>query len=378
MELLFQILILIIIGALIGGITNSLAIKMLFRPYRTVYVGKWRLPFTPGLIPKRREELAVQLGKLVITHLLTPESVQRKLNNPDFKNEINQWAKMKTERLLQSTASVEELVHSFLGMKDLDKKVDRKIVDYMEDQLLQSLQQMNEKQLKEVVPDQWLEKADDCIPWLSEYIAKRGIDFFKGPEGTRTLKTLIDQFLDGRGMFANMIQMFLGNESLVEKVQTEIVKLLQQPMFRDVAEQLLRKEWENVKKKKVSDIESWIDLEMAIKDLKSAAASKLPTQLILQTPLNELADPHSDKILDKWVPQMVEWVGKGVSSQVEEAMRYLKLEDIVREQVETFAVERLEEIVLTISKREFKMITYLGALLGAMIGLVQALLLQFI
>ncbi|RSL34658.1 DUF445 family protein [Salibacterium salarium] len=74
----------IIIGAVIGGVTNSLAIKMLFRPYRPVYVGKWRLPFTPGLIPKRRGEMAEQMGKMVVTHLLTPERIREKLDNPYF------------------------------------------------------------------------------------------------------------------------------------------------------------------------------------------------------------------------------------------------------------------------------------------------------
>ena len=52
------------LGAIIGGFTNHLAIKMLFRPHRPIYIGKFQVPFTPGLIPKRRDELAVQLGKM--------------------------------------------------------------------------------------------------------------------------------------------------------------------------------------------------------------------------------------------------------------------------------------------------------------------------
>ena len=67
------------IGALIGGVTNFLAIKMLFRPYNPIYVLGRRLPFTPGLIPKRRDELAEQMGKTVVQHLLTAESIQKKM-----------------------------------------------------------------------------------------------------------------------------------------------------------------------------------------------------------------------------------------------------------------------------------------------------------
>ncbi|SIC32620.1 Protein of uncharacterised function (DUF445) [Mycobacteroides abscessus subsp. abscessus] len=41
-------------------------------------------------------------------------------------------------------------------------------------------------------------------------------------------------------------------------------------------------------------------------------------------------------------------------------------------------MERLEEMVLSISRRELKMITYLGALLGGIIGLLQGFLVLFI
>ena len=37
-----------IAGGVIGYFTNDVAIKMLFRPYRPIYLGKRRLPFTPG------------------------------------------------------------------------------------------------------------------------------------------------------------------------------------------------------------------------------------------------------------------------------------------------------------------------------------------
>lgn len=41
-----------IIGVAIGGVTNHLAIKMLFRPYKAIYIKNWRVPFTPALSRK--------------------------------------------------------------------------------------------------------------------------------------------------------------------------------------------------------------------------------------------------------------------------------------------------------------------------------------
>ena len=41
-----------LVGALIGFITNVLAIKMLFRPLRPHYLFGLRIPFTPGILPR--------------------------------------------------------------------------------------------------------------------------------------------------------------------------------------------------------------------------------------------------------------------------------------------------------------------------------------
>lgn len=72
-------------------------------------------------------------------------------------------------------------------------------------------------------------------------------------------------------------------------------------------------------------------------------------------------------------PQIVLMLGGWLSNKIEEMMERLHLADIVREQVESFSVERIEEMVLLITSRELKMITYLGALLGGAIGLLQGI-----
>lgn len=59
-----------LIGAVIGYCTNYIAVKMLFRPYHPFRIGKWTLPFTPGVIPKRKPELAHAVGNAVGKSLL--------------------------------------------------------------------------------------------------------------------------------------------------------------------------------------------------------------------------------------------------------------------------------------------------------------------
>ena len=55
----------IAIGALIGYCTNYIAIKMLFHPRKEMRIGSWRLPFTPGVIPKNKERIASEVGAAV-------------------------------------------------------------------------------------------------------------------------------------------------------------------------------------------------------------------------------------------------------------------------------------------------------------------------
>ncbi|MCL2016880.1 MAG: DUF445 family protein [Defluviitaleaceae bacterium] len=70
-----------IIGAIIGYCTNVLAVRMLFRPHRAMYIFGVRIPFTPGLIPKGQARLAAKLANVVGTHILTPELLTDKLVN---------------------------------------------------------------------------------------------------------------------------------------------------------------------------------------------------------------------------------------------------------------------------------------------------------
>ncbi|MBQ7152591.1 MAG: DUF445 family protein [Clostridia bacterium] len=65
-----------LIGAAIGWLTNYLAVKMLFHPYKPWHIGKLKIPLTPGIIPKRRHHLARAIGDAVQGTLLTQEDLR--------------------------------------------------------------------------------------------------------------------------------------------------------------------------------------------------------------------------------------------------------------------------------------------------------------
>ena len=52
----------------------------------------------------------------------------------------------------------------------------------------------------------------------------------------------------------------------------------------------------------------------------------------------------------------------------------LAIREVVREQIQSFPIPALEKLILGVVNKELKMITYLGGILGAVIGLIQAFL----
>jgi len=77
-----------LLGALIGYLTNYIAVKMLFRPYKPVKIGKWTLPFTPGIIPKRKGALAKAIGNAVGHYLFTGDDLKDLLLSDKTKDKV--------------------------------------------------------------------------------------------------------------------------------------------------------------------------------------------------------------------------------------------------------------------------------------------------
>ena len=71
-------------GGLIGYLTNALAIRMLFRPLTRKYLFGIPVPLTPGIIPRRRGELARSIGRMVARDLLSTETLRERLDSEAF------------------------------------------------------------------------------------------------------------------------------------------------------------------------------------------------------------------------------------------------------------------------------------------------------
>ena len=88
------------IGAFIGYLTNKVAICMLFRPLRPWYVYGLKVPMTPGVIPSKRHDLAVNIGEMVGRHLLTSREIGAALSKEPFQEQLHRLIDRKVKEIL--------------------------------------------------------------------------------------------------------------------------------------------------------------------------------------------------------------------------------------------------------------------------------------
>lgn len=76
------------VGATIGYTTNYIAVKMLFRPLKPVMIGRFHVPFTPGVVPKRKDELAGRLGAAVADQFWGADELEAVFLSDSFKSSV--------------------------------------------------------------------------------------------------------------------------------------------------------------------------------------------------------------------------------------------------------------------------------------------------
>ncbi|KOY82267.1 DUF445 domain-containing protein [Lysinibacillus macroides] len=376
---LVTLLFMAIIGAAIGGVTNHLAIKMLFRPYKAIYIKNWRVPFTPGLIPKRRDELARQLGLTVVNYLLTPETFRRKFFSKDMQDKIEHLVQTKVEETIFTNDKTIQDWLNLAGFSHIPATIEQKVEVIVEGQFASVKNTLSTKSIRTLLSADIQQTIDEKIPVAVDHILKKGEDYFLSPEGEMTIKAMIDDFLSTKGSFGGMISMFLGDSSsLVGKVQRELVKFLQAPGTSTLLTKIFTQEWEKLKDRPAMDFLQDIQFEPLLAKLQTYVKEQLAIAERLNHPISYYWPEGNDWIKHQIIPQAIEKGFIKAEEKLEDVLKRLNLQEVVREQVDSFPVEKLEELVLGISKREFKMITVLGAVLGGLIGVVQGLIVYFI
>lgn len=363
------------VGAIVGAATNYMAIKMLFRPYKPIYFMKWHLPLTPGLIPKRRDVLAVQLGKTVSEYLLTPATIKKKFLSPEIRLSILKFAQEKAEKEIFLNDKTIQQWLELAKFNDVPNFVDGKIDAVIAQQFNNVKNTLSTKSIRQLLPTDLEPVLDRKVDGIVEQILAKGEQYFLSPEGTITIKNMIDEFLSSKGSLGGMIQMFVGDSaSLVDKIQREIIKFIQAPGTTTLLTHILATEWNKLKERPVMDFAADVNFDSIETSVQQYVKSELAITDRLDKTIADYWPAGNDWAKDELIPQVIDKLFIAAEGKLEDVLKRLNLAEVVREQVDTFPIAKLEELVLGIISRELRLITWLGGIIGGLVGIIQALI----
>jgi uncharacterized membrane protein YheB (UPF0754 family) len=134
----YWLLLIPVISAFIGWVTNILAIKMLFHPRKPKKI----LGLTiHGIFPKRQQVFAERLGKLVSAELLSYDDIQDKIANPKNLEKLMPMIEGHIENFLRVKLSDEmPFLSIFVGDKTINslKKLFMQELEALFPQLMRS------------------------------------------------------------------------------------------------------------------------------------------------------------------------------------------------------------------------------------------------
>ncbi|MDK0886828.1 DUF445 family protein [Clostridium perfringens] len=486
-----------LIGAVIGYITNWLAIKMLFRPREAKYIFGMKLPFTPGLIPKEKSRIANKVGETVGTHLLNSDSLSKALKDDKIKAKFNEVAKEKINQVINSNSTLEDSLKNTLGEnyyalkgnmidniaktilesiqeEEFKNKVKFYIVDSIKERLNKNPEKIidfiNSNKFREVIINTLEEeKTRDIIgkallkevktlgkedltieevipenikPYIEEYVKSQKdtlVDIIKNllrdDEVSHKIKNAINDNIP------SIVSMFLSGDVIYGKLVSLVDKSLSEEENKEyICDAALAFVHESMKKK-VSDVINTVGeekLEVISDALGDKISKKLNTEENIDSIIsklnckissfnsyeeiikvlfndyenilidnidsmisqivnnNQLSGEISkiiEKVFDKFLQNSLNDIcynkqnlensimsildnlyNDFVENKSAKVLEIVDISSIVEEQINAFEVDYAEEIIIGIANKELKAITWLGALLGGILGILSPLL----
>ncbi len=238
----------IFIAAAIGYVTNYLAVRMLFHPRREWRIAGRRVPFTPGLIPKRRSDIAAALGRVVSEYLVTADGLKSMLQQPELRGQLERRLQAFVIEWSDKEETLEQLAIRLLGDQAV-QNMQASIADLAENWLTSSLpralreapamHQPLEESLRNLnVPlDKLVEQ--DGPRWILKMLQEE----LSSPHGVLLIRRVVSQLVDGiGGMMGMLAGMFMDEEKMTLKVRQVILQYLHSNAAHEAIGALLSKQ----------------------------------------------------------------------------------------------------------------------------------------
>ena len=390
-----------VVGGIIGYFTNDVAIKMLFRPYRALYLGKQRLPFTPGLIPRNQERLAKRISDTIMGSLLTPDELQklarRLLQTERVQSALLWLLKLALEQLEsdkeQKTAKILANILRDLFGQSLPRllKVLARLYEFLEEQLNQIFDrvilefQLNDDQSGKLADwvTQVVAPPDRIRQVLIDFLTDRNIQVIDEGFREKTSGTywVVANLFGVRNSLARLRAFCLDEKEACNTVLAELVlslgvKSRLKEWLRDLSlqnlpvstvRQLRKTMRESVRhylQDRGAEMLQGLSESVDWENVAAVILTRLQTSEAVTGSL-ELISQELALILERYLERDLENI-------VAQAIPILNIDQVITDRVKATSPADLENAINGIVKSELQAIVNLGGILGFVIGLLQS------
>lgn len=208
-----------LVGGIIGLVTNGIAIRMLFRPLKPIFIGRFKLPFTPGLIPKERERIAAAIGEIISRELINEDTLKKTLLSDNMRNNISEKIDDLAARYSDSEDTIgllaerffsdnvvqeklnnaKEILAETIAKKAVEQDIGKTIVDYAYEEIISKtkpmLKSLTSSALKSV-KQPFAGKINNMIdqksrPLIEKFIAAQTEELLRMP-----IRDIIEKYRD--------------------------------------------------------------------------------------------------------------------------------------------------------------------------------------
>ncbi len=371
----------VIVGAVIGYITNWLAIKMLFRPhYEKKFLGI-HVPFTPGLIPKEKGRIAKSVGDTVGAYLLSPEIIMKSISNDENNDKVRTWVEHNINSLKESNKSIknllpnlnEEKYNNFLntvsenitnlicsGIKSKGSKY--KAMEIPEGEAYDEVEYDRET-LEEIIPDNIIMDIKEYIERHDEDIAKGLRSIFETPSIQIKVKGSIAEVVSQN--VSRLITRFVSIELITEKIFAAIENYIYSPKINKDITFIITTSIDKLLESEISKQNLYNNLSLIVhKNIEEIMNKPISDMIgdIDEATVTRIAD-FSKKVFENFTKNKLPYI-----------VELLDISKVVEDEINRFDVAFAEEIIIEIANKELKAITWLGALLGGIMGILMPFL----
>ena len=239
-----------IIGAIIGYSTNWIAVKMMFRPRKAIKIGRFTLPFTPGIIPRNRENIAQAISSTISNNLLTEQDLRKTLLSEQMKEKIKESINSIFEDNGERLGSILEKEIGKENLLDLSIKASNKTSSAI-------YKSITEKELGHILSEQIRQAVQEKISGSIFAAFGRGKILNSIME---SIESKINEYITNNGQ--TLIHEMVENEinDLLNKKLSELI--IQNEEFYDITLEL----YERIVVNKLPLILSKIDIEKIIRN----------------------------------------------------------------------------------------------------------------